>query len=569
MDQNRLRELLQQIYEDDAAEAVLEEIVGLIRARKSYLKARTEGLDQRDSLLITYPDQIQEEGTAPLRTLADFCKAYLAETVSGVHVLPFYPWTSDDGFSVVDYRQVSPDYGTWEDIEELRASFRLMFDAVINHVSAESDWFNRMKAGDPRYEGWFIVPPDGADLTKVVRPRALPLLTPFKTTRGVEYFWTTFSADQVDLNYKDPRLLLEITDLLLFYAGQGADFLRMDAIAYLWKEPGTTCIHLPQTHALIRLFRAVLDEAAPQVSIITETNVPHAENVSYFGDGTNEARLVYNFSLPPLVLHAFQTGSSQRLSEWAKGLERPSGDATFFNFLASHDGIGLNPLRGILSEAEIGKVVARCKTHGGLVSYKAVEGGDLLPYELNINYFDALNPPESDESLEIQVDRFVSAHAILLALSGVPGVYFHSLFGSRGWPEGVNATGRNRTINRQKLQRAELEAELADPGSRRARVFGRLSQLLKLRSAHRAFHPFGSQEVIDAGARVFALLRTDPGGEERALCLHNVSAEEHTLPAGVLKTLRPLRGTRDIITGRHVSSSRPLALQPYETVWLM
>ncbi|HEY5902515.1 MAG TPA: alpha-amylase family glycosyl hydrolase, partial [Anaerolineales bacterium] len=342
-------------------------------------------MSQQDSLLITYPDQVQEPGSSPLRSLGEFCRERLSGLVSGIHILPFYPWTSDDGFSVVDYRQVSPEYGTWDDLGLLGRDFRLMFDAVINHASVESPWFQGFLAGEPPYRQYFITPLAGADLSAVVRPRALPLLTRFETADGPQHVWTTFSADQADLNYKDPAVLLEIIDVLLFYVLRGADFIRLDAIAYLWKEPGTSCISLPQTHAVVQLFRAILDELAPHVSLITETNVPHAENISYFGDGRNEARLVYNFSLPPLVLHAFQTGSAEVLSRWAGTLTLPSPEVTFFNFLASHDGIGLNPLRGILTEHEIERVIERAIAHEGLVSMKSDPEGTARAYELNIN----------------------------------------------------------------------------------------------------------------------------------------------------------------------------------------
>jgi sucrose phosphorylase len=522
-------------------------------------------LTERDALLITYGDQVTEPGEAPLRTLADFCARHLAGVVSGIHILPFYPWTSDDGFSVVDYRSVDPALGTWDDVARLRG-FRLMFDAVINHASAQSEWFRGFLAGDPRYRDFFVTVEGDADLSGVVRPRALPLLTRFRTAAGERSVWTTFSDDQVDLNYANPEVLLEVVDLLLFYAAHGAEFIRLDAIAYLWKEIGTPCIHLPQTHRVIQLFRAALDDVAPHVRLITETNVPHRDNISYFGDGTNEAQLVYNFALPPLTLHALHTGEARTLSQWAAGLSLPSDRVTFFNFLASHDGIGLNPARGILPEAEIDALVARAHAHGGLVSYKHNTDGTQSPYELNINYFDALSNPNSDEPLAVQVDRFLCAQSILLTVVGVPGIYFHSLFGSRGWPEGVRQTGRNRTINRQKFERALLERELADPTSLRARVFSRYRELLRARAASPAFHPHGRQEVLDYGPAVFAVRRTSPDGVHRLLCLHNVSAQPQQvrIPAEAAGSPGQLR---DLLTGRGIDAAA-FTLAPYQVAWL-
>jgi len=356
-------------------------------------------------------------------------------------------------------------------------------------------------------------------------------------------------------------------DVLLFYVSQGAEFIRLDAIAYLWKEPGTSCINLPQTHKVIQLFRAVLDKVAPYVMLLTETNVPHADNISYFGDGTHEAQMVYNFSLPPLVLHAFQTSSAEVLSQWAENLELPSDKVTFFNFLASHDGIGLNPLRGILPETEIENVVRRVEQHGGLVSYKSEVGGATRPYELNINYFDALNDPNIEEPLDFQIDRFITAHAILLAMRGVPGIYFHSMFGSRGWSEGAQASGQNRTINRRKFQRTELVKLLTDPRSRPARVFFRLQHLLKIRRRHAAFHPYGFQQVLHVAPEVFCLLRSSPNRQEHVLCLHNVSQHPVTLnDFQVADVLFPT--LRNIINGKFIEDKKIISLGPYQTLWL-
>jgi sucrose phosphorylase len=532
---------------------------------------------ERDSILITYADQVQEPGVPPLRSLADFCEKHLAGMVSGVHLLPFYPWTSDDGFAVTDYRAVDPALGDWDDVARVGGQggdeprpyrFRLMFDAVVNHVSAQSEWFRAFLRDDPRYRDYFIVVAGDPDLSQVVRPRALPLLTKFATPSGEKSVWTTFSDDQIDLNYHNPDVLLEIVDVLLFYASQGAEFIRLDAIAYLWKEIGAPCIHLPQTHRVIQLFRAVLDEAAPHVMLVTETNVPHADNVSYFGDGANEAQMIYNFALPPLVLHTFRTGDARVLSGWAAGLTLPSDRVTFFNFLASHDGVGLNPARGLLPQSEIDALVQQTLAHGGLVSYKHNPDGTQSPYELNINYFDALSDPKGrPQGSSLQVDRFMAAQAIMLSLAGVPGIYFHSLFGSRGWPEGVRQTGRNRTINRQKLDRAVLESELADPGSLRSAVFGRYRRLLAARAASPAFHPHGEQRILDCGGAVFAVLRESPDARERVLCLHNVSAESQTAVAdwvapGGQRLVDLLGGDEDEVDARAVR------LAPYQVRWL-
>lgn len=492
------------------------------------LPDRTD-LTEKDAMLITYGDQIRSENNSPLKTLGQFCEDHLKGLISSIHILPFFPWSSDDGFSVKDYREVDPELGTWEDVEHLGQSFRLMFDGVINHASVQGSWFQSFLQNLPPYNRYFLTVEGNPDLTNVIRPRALPLLTEFETTSGTRKVWTTFSSDQVDLDFQNPDVLLEILDILLGYTRRGAQFIRLDAIAYLWKEIGTSCLHLPQTHAFIQLLRVVLNETAPHVRIITETNVPHEDNISYFGNGKNEAQVVYNFALPPLVLHTLLTGDSTALSNWAHNLEYPTDQTTYFNFLASHDGIGLNPARGILTDAEIENLVQHTLDHGGLISYKNNPDGSKSPYEMNINYFDALSDPAGNEPLQLQVDRFMAAQAIMLMLRGVPGIYFHSLFGSRGWRAGVEQTGQNRTINRQKLELSSLESELSGHESLRALVFSHYHRLLTIRRQSPAFHPNGTQRLLDMGPEIFALSRTSPDGTETIRILQNVTPlEQHS-----------------------------------------
>jgi glycosidase len=529
-----------------------------------------DGLTERDVFLITYGDQITEPGRAPLHTLADFLEAHLGDAISGVHLLPHYPYSSDDGFSVIDYRAVNPQLGDWPDVERLGNRRRLMFDAVINHVSRESRWFQGFLRGQKPYTEYFITCDPGTDLSAVVRPRASPLLTPVETANGVKYVWTTFSSDQIDLNYTNPQVLLEMIDVLLFYIEHGAAIIRLDAIAYLWKEIGTSCLHLPRTHRVVKLFRAVLDAVAPGVLLITETNVPHTDNLSYFGDGTDEAQLVYNFALPPLVLHAFRAGTARRLTEWAGTLAAPSPATTFFNFTASHDGIGLLPARGLLGGEEIEALVATARAHGGLVSCKANPDGSQSPYELNITWFDALNAPDTPDG-PLSVRRFLVSQAVMLSLAGVPGIYVPSLFGSRNWHEGVNQTGRARTINRRKFDRATLEAELADPESLAHRVFAGYRDLLRVRRAHPAFHPGANQKVLALSDAVFGLARTAPDNAETVVVLVNVTARPQTVVLDLLELGLPAGSWRDLIGGEtFVAAHGRLSLQldGYQALWL-
>lgn len=569
----RIREDLRFLYGAANAERAWRQIQALVagfRAQQPFTQSQRSPAwppDEREAILICYPDQVQEPGKPPLQTLAEFLAPRLEGVINGLHLLPFYPASSDDGFAVVDYHQVDPRLGSWADVRRLGGSFRLMFDAVINHVSSQSAWVQGFLAGDPRYADYFIEIEGDPDLSGVVRPRTSPLLTSFARPGGEARLWTTFSADQVDLNYRNPAVLFAVLAALLFYASQGATYLRLDAVAYLWKQVGTPCIHLPQTHAVIRLFRAVLDLVAPHVVLVTETNVPHAENIAYFGAGEDEAQMVYNFALPPLVLHSLYSADASRLTAWVAGLRTPGERTALFNFLASHDGVGLNPVQGILPPAEIEALVSGVVARRGLVSYKQGLDGAPAPYELNVSYFDALGDPGESEPGAAQVDRFVLAHAILLALAGVPGVYFHSLFGSRGWPEGVALRGAQRAINRQKLARQALERELDQAQSLRSQVAERLLALLRLRAAHPAFHPAGTQVVLKFHRSIFALQRTSPEGGEQVICLHNLSTKPVRLGFGLAAIGG--RAALDLVSGEPFPDDQnSIELRPYQFRWL-
>ncbi|MBN2507535.1 MAG: sugar phosphorylase [Verrucomicrobia bacterium] len=567
-----LQPLLALLYGETAARTLQPRLHSILAAFRPRIPAALAGgarrcLSQRDALAIVYPGQVRAPGATPLRTLADLAGRHWRGLISGIHLLPFHPSSSDDGFSVKDYQAVDPGWGTWEDIARLGADFDLMVDAVFNHVSAQGQWFRDFLAGDPRYRDFFVTAEPDADLSGVVRPRALPLLTPFPGAEGLRHVWTTFSADQADLNYKNPEVLLAVIDALLRYASRGARFIRLDAVAFLWKDPGTPCIHLPQTHALVRLMRAVLDDVAPGVLLVTETNVPHLDNLTYFGDGTNEAQLVYNFALPPLVLHAFQTGNALVLTRWARSLALPSPHSAFLNFLASHDGIGLNPARGILGDADLDALVARALEGGGLISYKHLSDSSKAPYELNVNYLDALSPPAPDAPAEPAARKALTAHAIMLSLQGVPAFYFHSLVGSRGDPAGARASGIPRRINRQPLDRTRLEFELAEPGSLRALVWAGLSALLRARRRHAAFAPVAPQEVLELDFRLFAVRRREPEATRTVLCLHNVSAKTVAVPLGTLSPPASRWETVAAVAGSALAGGLA-RLEPFGSLWL-
>lgn len=571
-----IRNLISFLYGQEKADSTYQRLSHLLeqfRTETTRSFDREKSLfDEAEVILITYGDLLKKDREKPLKTLFNFYQKYLQDTISTLHILPFFPYSSDDGFSVIDYHAVDPHLGDWQDIYRFQQNdVRTMFDAVINHVSASSKWFKSYLYGDPEYKEYFISMDPRTDLSQVTRPRETSLLTGFATSNGIQYIWTTFSNDQVDLNFKNPDTLLDIIDVLLDYIEHGADIIRLDAIAYIWKEVGTTCIHLPQAHAVVQLFRAIVDEVAPGVLLISETNVPHQENISYFGNGENEAHMVYQFSLPPLTAHAILTGSATYLSQWAKGLKTPSQATAFFNFTASHDGVGVRPAAGILPSEELDVLIQTTQKHGGFISSKTNTDGTSSPYELNITYFDLLNDPNNKEEQEMQVNRFLVSQAIMLAMAGIPGVYMHSLLGSRNDIEGVHETGRARSINREKLFVDEVEDQLEEEDSLRSAVFKGYQQLLKQRISQKAFHPNAEQRVLEHHPAIFTLLRRNMAAGEVVLALHNVSDESVSLGLDLLAEGLPTEhGWTDLLSDENYPPGKQLrlAMNPYQVRWL-
>ncbi|WP_144837238.1 sugar phosphorylase [Leclercia adecarboxylata] len=555
----KIKSLINFVYGESFSEAHLKVLLEKIDNAGSVITGkRKAGWDEKDIVLITYADQFSAPGEKALPVFTRFYNEWLSRSFSHVHLLPFYPWSSDDGFSVIDYHEVAPETGSWRDVAELKKSASLMFDFVCNHMSAKSKWFENYINQTPGYEDFFISVDPETDLSAVTRPRALPLLTPFTLHDGsVRHLWTTFSEDQIDLNFASPEVLIAMVDVLLHYLMEGARYIRLDAVGFMWKIPGTNCIHLEQTHRLIQLFRAITDRVAPGTVLITETNVPHKDNISYFGDGENEAQMVYQFSLPPLVLHAVHCQDVRALCQWASSLKLPSMKTTWFNFLASHDGIGLNPLRGILPESEILSLVEKLQQEGALVNWKNNPDGTRSPYEINVTYLDALSAKESEDNERIA--RFILAHAVLLSFPGVPAVYIQSILGSRNDYDGVERLGYNRAINRKKYRAGEIDAELEDNKSLRHSIYHRLTQLIAIRRTEKAFHP-DSQTIFEtSGAHVFKIIRTADNGE-RITALFNFSNHQQNIHSDI-------ETGRELIVGEDIRSTT-LSLNPWQVMWI-
>lgn len=564
----RIRKRLVALYGLEEGDILLDRffhMIGRYGVGANRSTATSKAVSEKDAVLITYADMVQKEGAHPLSTLREFCTARLKGAFSAIHILPFYPWTSDDGFSVVDYREVDKRYGNWDDISRFSKEFELMFDLVLNHCSSKSPWFREYISGVEPGSNYILEGDEKADLSAVVRPRATPLLTPYQTRGGERHVWTTFSADQVDLDWTSSDLLFEFLDIIMFYASLGCRILRLDAVAFLWKELGTNCLHLPKTHQVIKLIRNFIEVVAPEVLILTETNVPHPENISYFGKG-DEAHAVYQFSLPPLLLHGLLRGTAGHVTNWAANLDPPPKGCHFLNFTASHDGIGVRPLEGILPTEEILALAEDIRKNGGFVSMRKMEDGTEFPYELNTTYYGALS---DKKDFELGKKRFLCSQAIALAMKGIPAVYFHSLCATPNYTEGVKETGHNRTINRRKWGSEELENLLDNEEGNSGEIFEWYTRVLRKRASCPAFHPDAGQTVLDFGDEVFAFERKSIDGSQTLLCLFNfLSIEAKIDQQEILSVYFPDGQVKDLISGGEFSIKDSFALRPYQSLWL-
>lgn len=533
----------------------------------SVSKGREDYWSCEEIVLITYADSITSDSRTPLETLKHFADQYLAGRISTIHILPFFPYSSDDGFSVIDYSVVNQSHGDWDQIEAIGENFKLMGDVVLNHCSARSLWFENFKEGrNPGKDFFITVKPDAA-LKEVVRPRTTDLLRPTRTIFGEVFVWCTFSHDQVDLNFKNPVVLIEFLKIIRRYLEHRISWFRLDAVGFLWKELGTSCINLPKTHLIIKLIRLLVENRSEDAIIITETNVPNLENLSYFGD-QDEAHLIYNFSLPPLLINTLITGDVTQLKRWMMTMPSAKMGTAYFNFLASHDGVGLRPVEGLLSTAELKNLTDTMVEFGGRLSYRATQSETDQPYEINIALWDALAGTDKQGKDDFQFDRFICAHAILLAFEGIPAIYIHSLLATKNDHSRVENTGNLRSINRHIWDQDALELYLGNQESHHRKVLVRLLKLIQTRKQQKAFHPNATMFTLNLGPGLLGFWRLSLDREQKIFAIFNISKAKRTLPMETLNLTIEQRWI-DLISGvEFIDRSRTLELDPYDFLWI-
>lgn len=567
----RLRELLSRIYPDESASDLARAIIAAFWPEGSVprKRARTPSnrlWSEKDAFLITYGDTILDGVHKPLDLLEDFLSRYMGGVVDGVHVLPFFPFSSDDGFAVTDYCAVNPRLGEWSDISRIASNFHLVSDLVLNHVSSQGNWFNQYRQGKAPYDRFFYEADPDQDLSAVVRPRTTPLLQKIETRNGDRHVWCTFSHDQIDLNFSNPEVLLEMLRIIRMHIDKGVRTLRLDAVAFIWKEPGTSCIHLPQTHAIVQLIRLLVDYTFETVVLLTETNVPRSENLSYFGN-RNEAHAVYNFPLPPLILHAMQSGSAEYLNRWQATMPPAQLGCAYLNFTASHDGIGMRPAEGVLPPDEKNRMIETAQQAGALVSMRTMPDGTEQAYELNCSLFDVMRTTFKGED-DHHFDRFICSQTIPMSLEGIPAFYIHSFLATPSDHEAVERRGMNRAINRHRWHYPDLLERMEDEGSDQARVMKTLSERLRIRARQPGFHPNATQFTLRLDPRLFGVWRQSLDRYQSIFAIHNVSDQTVTVSPDQLNMIED-DNWRDLLSGEEIdAAAEAITLAPYQSRWI-
>ena len=557
-----LKKIYRQILTKQNIDLLKNEIVKLIEDFNKKNRVNKINISEKTSLVISYGDNIYSSQSSSMKIFQKFFQKNLEKLFDTIHFLPFYPSSSDSGFAVKDHYQIDKKIGNWSDLKKISKSKKIMADVVINHASARGLWFKNFLKRKKPGKDYFLTVNSKFNTSKVVRPRDHKLLKKIKIFEKNDYLWRTFSPDQIDLNFKNPSVLLRFIKIIIYLINNGVTIFRLDAIAYLWKQNGTKCINLSQTHEIIKLLRVVTSLLNVQTLIITETNLPEKENLSYFGKN-NEANWVYNFSLPPLLIHAFLFENSSYLNQWSRKLPSTKHGNCYLNFIASHDGIGIRPTEGILNEKTLSSFLKRLKKNGSKFSYRKVQNKSKKVYEANITVFDALRKSDFDPKGLFFLERYISAHAIMVSFEGVPAVYFNSLFGKSNDEAKYIITGNNRDVNRYKWNFNNITTKLRDKKSKQSIFYRNIGALLEIKRKQKAFHPNASRININLGPKIFCFKRISKDKKQSIICMTNLSSKIQT------PNFKKIGNYRDLLNSNlKFREGTSLILKPFQTVWL-
>ncbi len=564
-DQKNIRSKLDNIYKIFLSKKDIDyfetEIIQIIKSFNKKKTKKKKNISEKTTLVICYGDSIYSEKRKSLRVFQGFFQKKLKNYFNTIHFLPFYPSSSDSGFAVKDHYKVENKLGSWLDIRNISKSSNIMADMVINHASARGLWFkNFLKKKEPGKD-YFLTVDSKFNTSNVVRPRDHKLLKKIKIFKKSDYLWRTFSSDQIDLNFRNPYVLIQFIKIMIHLINNGVTIFRLDAIAYLWKENGTKCINLKQTHEIIKLLRNIINLLNIQTTIITETNLPEKENLTYFGKN-DEANWIYNFSLPPLLIHAFLFENSSYLNKWSNNLPITKNGNCYLNFIASHDGIGIRPTEGLFDNKTLNNFIKRLKKNGSKFSYRKDRKYSKKVYEANITIFDALKKSDLDPHGIYSFERYLAAHTIMISFEGIPAIYFNSLFGKSNDEAKYVITGNNRDINRYKWNYKNIIKNLKDKKSKQSIFFNSIIKLLEIRRKQKAFHPNALRYNIKLSSKVFSFKRVSIDKKQTIICITNLSSKIQEI------RLNKNYMSWDNLIGKTNFKRNILSLKPFETIWL-
>ena len=566
--ENKIKSYIRKIYKSNRdASRLLNSIVSLIDEDNlaSKKKLTSKNWSQKSSFLITYADSIKSENDSPLLVLNQFLQKYI-DSIDSVHILPFMPSSSDSGFSVIDYYKIDGKLGDWKDLNLISKNKNIMIDIVLNHASRNSKWFANFLKGSGQGHDFFKVVNDWNGIAQIERPRSSELFQKIQTVDGEKKVWCTFSHDQIDLDFSNPDVLLEFLKIIKFYIKKNIKIFRLDAVAFLWKKQNTSCINLQETHYIIKLIRFVSTLIDKNAILITETNIPSKENLSYFGNN-DEAHWIYNFTLSPLILFTLLSGNCSQLRKWSMTMPPAQEGNAYFNFLASHDGIGLRPVEGKLDSTELYRLINKMRDLGGKISYKTSQWGEEIPYEINITYLDSLKSTFNGEE-KFQIKRFICAHTIMFAMEGIPAIYIHSFLGTKNDHKAIAAGEGNRSINRFKWDKKDIYKILEDKNSNNFYIMSKLNSLLNIRSKQPAFHPNATQFTLNLGDEVFGLWRQDKKRKQSIFSIYNVTSKSVKLSLQKINLIETEKWI-DLISGEALKDiDDDILLKPYQSLWI-
>ncbi|ABB27201.1 Alpha amylase, catalytic subdomain [Synechococcus sp. CC9902] len=518
-----------------------------------------------DAVLITYANTVADDAAFGLQSLRGLVNRHLEPFARVIHVLPFLKSTSDGGFAVSSYQKIEQQYGDWSDLSALAEGRRLMADLVLNHVSASHPWVQQFLRNEQPGESCVLEASPDPCWNDVVRPRSSALFTQLSGPNGRRQVWTTFGPDQVDLDWHHPQVLIGFIELLNRLLGHGVRWIRLDAVGFVWKEPNTSCIHLPQAHRLVQVLRYLLDRHGPDGVVVTETNVPEQENLSYLRNG-QEAHLAYNFPLPPLLLEAAMSGRADLLNGWLTRWPQLPNQTGLLNFTACHDGVGLRPLEGLMADQRVLQLLVGCERRGGLISHRRLNNGEEVPYEINISWWSAMADGGIDPTY-LQRERFLLTQLMIMALPGVPAFYLPALLAAPNDLTRFRRTGHRRDLNRPQFTAQALERRLADPDADVSALLPVLKRALSERAVHLALHPDASMQVLSADRLDRVILQRSYGGET-LVAVHNITASRLSLRLGRLggDVNQPWA---DCLSGHVFAPHQLHSLEPYAVHWLV